>query len=78
MIASSQKHWSGDVADLLRVGEGFVLADVDTRSTPGYAKDKVHAAEDLKAGARELDEYQERLFARSRVDATDAAVLLVL
>lgn len=78
MIASSQKHWIGDVADLLRVDEGFVLADVDTRSTPGYAKDKVHAAEDLKAGARELDEYQERLFARSRVDATDAAVLLVL
>jgi PPK2 family polyphosphate:nucleotide phosphotransferase len=78
MIASSQKHWSGDVAELLRVGEGFSLADVDPRSTPGYEKDKVHAAEDLKAGAHELDEYQERLYARSRVDATDAAVLLVL
>jgi hypothetical protein len=31
MIASSQKHWIGDVADLLRVDEGFVLAVVDTR-----------------------------------------------
>ncbi|MDF2556046.1 MAG: polyphosphate kinase 2 family protein, partial [Microbacterium sp.] len=78
MIASSQKHWSGDVADLLRVGEGFVLADVDPRSTPGYEKDKLYAAEDLESGAAELDEYQERLYARSRVDATDAAVLLVL
>ena len=78
MIASSQKHWIGDVADLLRVGDGFVLADVDTRSPPGYAKDKVQAAEDLNAGAKQLDEYQERLYARSRVDATDAAVLLVL
>ncbi|WP_203580213.1 polyphosphate kinase 2 family protein [Microbacterium hibisci] len=78
MIASSQKHWSGDVADLLRVGEGFVLADVDTRSTPGYEKDKAHAASDLEAGAAQLDEYQERLYARSRVDATDASVLLVL
>ncbi|HKP08086.1 MAG TPA: PPK2 family polyphosphate kinase [Microbacterium sp.] len=78
MIASSQKHWSGDVADLLRVGEGFVLADVDTRSTPGYEKDKAHAADDLQSGAAELDEYQERLYARSRVDETNASVLLVL
>ncbi|MGN6219837.1 MAG: polyphosphate kinase 2 family protein [Microbacterium sp.] len=78
MIATSQKHWSGDVADLLRVGEGFVLADVDPRSTPGYERDKHAAAEDLKSGAQQLDEYQERLFAQSRVDATDASVLLVL
>ncbi|MFF2485898.1 polyphosphate kinase 2 family protein [Microbacterium sp. NPDC058062] len=78
MIASSQKHWSGDVADLLRVREGFVLADVDTRSTPGYEKDKAHAADDLQSGAAELDEYQERLYARSRVDETNASVLLVL
>ncbi len=78
MIASSQKHWSGDVAELLRVGEGFALADVDPRSTPGYEQDKVHAAEDLVAGAAQLDQYQERLYARSRVDATSASVLLVL
>ncbi len=78
MIASSQKHWSGDVAELLRVEEGFVLADVDTGSTPGYKKNKGNAADDLKSGATELSEYQERLYARSRVDATNAAVLLVL
>src|SRR5918993_1474143 len=78
MIAISQKHWTGDVGELLRVEEGFSLADVDTRSTPGYVKDKVHAAEDLASGAVQLDEYQERLFAQSRVDATNASVLLVL
>ena len=78
MIASSQKHWIGDVADLLRVDEGFVLADVDPRSTPGYERNKSQAAEDLDSGSVQLDEYQERLYARSRVDATDAAVLLVL
>ena len=78
MIAISQKHWTGDVGELLRVEEGFALADVDTRATPGYLKDKVHAAEDLASGAVQLDEYQERLFAQSRVDATNASVLLVL
>ena len=78
MIAKSQKHWAGDVADVLRVREGFQLADVDPRSTPGYEKTKVEAAEDLESGAAQLDEYQERLFARSRVDATNASILLVL
>jgi len=78
MIATSQKHWIGDVADLLRVGDGFVLADVDPRSTPGYGHNKRQAAEDLASGADQLDQFQERLFAQSRVDATDASVLLVL
>ena len=78
MIAKSQKHWSDDVAELLRVREGFVLADVDPQWTPGYEKGKVEAAEDLSSGAVQLDEYQERLYAQSRVDATEAAVLLVL
>ena len=78
MIPSSQKNWSGDAAELLRVRDGFVLADVDTRATPGYEKGKTKGAEDLDAGAAELDDYQERLYARSRVDATEASVLLVL
>ncbi|WP_127820612.1 polyphosphate kinase 2 family protein [Microbacterium sp. CPCC 204701] len=78
MIAKSQKHWIGDVHDLLRVDEGFVLADVDPRATPGYEKDKVQAADDLSSGAEQLSEYQERLYACSRVEATHASVLLVL
>ena len=78
MIAISQKHWKDDVGEILRVREGFVLEDVDQGSTPGYKKNKSDAAEDLASGAAQLDEYQERLFAQSRVDATRASVLLVL
>lgn len=78
MIARSQKHWSGDVAELLRVRDGFVLSSVDPRSTPGYGSDKADAAEDLAAGVAELDLLQEQLFAQSRVGTTDASVLLVL
>jgi PPK2 family polyphosphate:nucleotide phosphotransferase len=55
-----------------------VLSAVDPESTPGYADDKDAAAEDLAAGAGDLDELQERLFAQSRSEASDASVLLVL
>ena len=78
MTAKSQKHWTGDPADLLRVGEGFRLADVDPDAKPGYTKGKKRGAEDLAAGADELDELQERLFAQSRVVDDSPAVLLVL
>jgi PPK2 family polyphosphate:nucleotide phosphotransferase len=78
MIAISQKHWTADVSDVLRAGEGFVLADVDPEDTPGYEKSKKHAAQDLKSGAEQLDEFQERLYAQSRADQTHASVLLVL
>jgi PPK2 family polyphosphate:nucleotide phosphotransferase len=78
MIAISQKHWTADVADVLRVGEGFVLDNLDPEDTPGYERNKKHAAKDLKSGAAQLDEFQERLYAQSRADQTHAAVLLVL
>ncbi len=78
MTAKSQRHWNGDVTKLLRVREGFRLSKVDPEATPGYGRSKKHAADDLVAGAGELDELQERLYAQSRADATDASVLLVL
>ena len=78
MTARSQTYWTGDVAELLRVREGFVLSGVDPGSTPGYGSDKQQAAQDLAAGVAELDLLQEKLFAQSRVGATDASVLLVL
>ena len=78
MTAKSQKHWTGDPAQLLRVGEGFRLADVDPESTPGFTGGKKQGAEDLESGVEELDELQERLFAESRSGQTDARVLLVL
>ena len=78
MTAISQKHWTGDPAQLLRVREGFRLTDVDPESTPGFTGGKKHGAKDLASGVEELDELQERLFAESRSGQTDARVLLVL
>jgi PPK2 family polyphosphate:nucleotide phosphotransferase len=78
MTAKSQQYWTDDARDILRVGEGFRLADVDPDSTPGHSGSKSEGATDLAAGVAELDEYQERLYAASRSEATDASVLLVL
>ncbi|WP_341973727.1 polyphosphate kinase 2 family protein [Microbacterium sp. LWO13-1.2] len=70
--------WTTEPADILRVGEGFQLADVDPDSTPGFDGDKVRGKKELAARVTELDALQERLFAESRVGATTDAVLLVL
>jgi PPK2 family polyphosphate:nucleotide phosphotransferase len=78
MTAKSQKHWSGDVGKLLRVGKGFHLSAVDPYATPGYGRSKKHAADDLVAGAGELDALQEQLYAQSRVVEGAPSVLLVL
>ena len=78
MTAKSQMHWTGDPADLLRADEGFRLADVDPDAKPGYTESKSRGQEDLSAGADELDELQERLYAQSRVVDGSPAVLLVL
>ena len=71
-------NWSTDAPELLRVRRGFELADVDPESTPGYDGDKASSEDDLDAGAAELDELQERLYAQSRTDTSSASVLLVL
>jgi len=84
MTAKSQHHWTGEPSALLRVGDGFRLADVDPASTPGYEGGKKTAQADLETGAEQFDELQERLFAQSRVaeESDDverpASVLLVL
>ncbi|WP_375385534.1 polyphosphate kinase 2 family protein [uncultured Microbacterium sp.] len=78
MTAKSNHHWAAAALDVLRVGEGFRLADVDPHSTPGYSGSKADAQDDLAAGVDELDPLQERLFAQSRVEPASASVLLVL
>lgn len=74
----STRGWSGEASEILRVNEGFRLADVDTGSRPGYDGDKKTGAQDLAVGIDALDELQERLFAASRTGNTTDAVLLVL
>jgi PPK2 family polyphosphate:nucleotide phosphotransferase len=65
------------MSELAPVGEGFVLAEVDPTSTPGFAGDKAEAEAELQANAETLGELQERLFAESRFGGT-RKVLLVL
>ncbi|RZU66675.1 PPK2 family polyphosphate:nucleotide phosphotransferase [Microterricola gilva] len=69
--------WDADPSEGLRVRPGFVLADVDTDSTPGYSGDKKTAVGHLAAGAAELDRLQEMLFANSRL-GDNRKILLVL
>jgi PPK2 family polyphosphate:nucleotide phosphotransferase len=77
-MTADTSRWTGDAGELLRVAEGFTLADVDPEATPGYIGKKADAQTDLAEESPELDELQERLFARSRTDSTQAAVLLIL
>lgn len=64
-------------AEALRVGEDFVLADVDPASTPGVSEDNVEDAFDEFDD--ELDELQECLYANGRAGNENAgSILLVL
>ena len=66
-----------DVANALRVGKGFVLADVDTSATPGFTGDKLAGKAALKACEAELSDLLERLFADS-LSGGKRSVLLVV
>lgn len=65
------------VADHLRVGEGFVLADLDPDSTPGFDGGKKKGKKALLKHSSEIQSWQERLFAAS-VGGSDRSVLLVI
>lgn len=72
-----EKYWAEDPDPLLRVGEGFRLADQDTRSTPGFDGDKKDGEQALDDGAAILADLQERLFAAGTLGER-RSVLLVL
>ncbi|WP_330473394.1 polyphosphate kinase 2 family protein [Terrabacter sp. C0L_2] len=66
-----------DVVNALRVGKGFVLADVDTRGTPGFTGDKLAGKAALKACETELSDLLERLFAESTAGGRRSVLLVV-
>lgn len=70
--------WKTEAKDLLRVRDGFRLADVDPNSTPGFPGDKQDGERELRLGLEDLEELQERLFAASRTGTAEESVLLVL
>ena len=74
----STRGWSAEASEILRVDEGFRLADVEPGSHPGYDGDKKSGQKDLAAGTESLGQLQERLYAESRMGDTTDAVLLVL
>jgi len=67
----------GDLADLLRVGPGFVLADVRPRSTPGFTGGKAAGKAAFAADAQRLAALQERLFAEGRSGGRRSVLLVV-
>jgi PPK2 family polyphosphate:nucleotide phosphotransferase len=73
----SKATWTGSPTELLTVGPGFVLADVDTSSTPGIVASKKDGERILADSAAELADQQERLFADSRMGGTRSLLLVI-
>ena len=67
----------GDIPGELRVSTGFVLADLDPSSTPGFSGDKDLGAAALAASEAELADLLERLFAESTAGSTRSVLLVV-
>jgi PPK2 family polyphosphate:nucleotide phosphotransferase len=65
------------IEPLLRAGEGFDLAKVDTASTPGFDGGKKEGVSSLAAGAAQLAELQEMLYANG-LSGDRRRILLVL
>ncbi|MFW5474911.1 polyphosphate kinase 2 family protein [Knoellia sp. CPCC 206450] len=63
--------------DALRAGEGFDLAAIDPRSTPGFDGDKAAGEEALAGLGDRLANLQERLYAESRGGGTRSVLLLI-
>jgi PPK2 family polyphosphate:nucleotide phosphotransferase len=72
-----ESFWNIEPDDLLRVGDGFVLADQPTDAHFGFDDGKKAAAAALAEGADILNELQERLYAAGTV-GDRRRVLLVL
>jgi PPK2 family polyphosphate:nucleotide phosphotransferase len=67
----------GTFSEVLRVGDGFDLAAVDTRATPAWDAGKAAAKAALPALADEAAELQERLYAESRMGGIRSLLLVV-
>ena len=64
-------------SDALRAGEGTTLADIDPRSTPGFAGDKLAGQEALAALADPVSDLQERLYAESKAGGKRSVLLVI-
>ncbi len=69
--------WTPDQINEMRVKPGFSLANIDTRSTPGFDKRKKDSVGALAEGADILSHLQEMFYANSK-SGDNRKVLLVL
>ncbi|HEU4331356.1 MAG TPA: polyphosphate kinase 2 family protein [Lapillicoccus sp.] len=65
------------IEELLRVGDGFRLDDVDCESTPGFDGGKSKGQKALAGHAAELGDWQEKLYAESKGGGKRAVLLVV-
>ena len=65
------------IEPLLRAGDGFDLSKLDTASTPGFDGGKKEGVKSLAAGAAQLAELQEKLYANG-LSGDRRRILLVL
>lgn len=73
----TKTFWSDDVAELLRVGDGFQLSAVDPAAKPGTEAGKRAGEQELARAAQELRVLQEKLFAQSRLGAPDRLLVVL-
>ncbi|MCU1420548.1 MAG: phosphate--nucleotide phosphotransferase [Microbacteriaceae bacterium] len=69
--------WTSSPTQLLRADAGFVLADVDPDSKPGFDGGKKDGVAALEAGREPLRDLQERLWAESRFGGTRSLLLVI-
>ena len=75
--AKNQHDPAASIEELLRVGDGFRLADVDCEGTPGFDGCKKKGRKALAKHAGELGDWQEKLFAESKGGGHRALLLVV-
>ncbi len=68
---------AGRIADALRVGPGFALADLPADATPGFDGDKAAGEVELARTAEEVSAWQERLFAESKGGGNRSLLLVI-
>ncbi len=75
--AAASNAGAGTFTQALRAGDGFDLASLDPRATPGFDGDKAAGEAALAGPAERLAELQERLYAESRGGGTRSVLLLI-